>query len=40
MSRVGGKAIAVPSGVKVKLGADRVEIEGGKLLDPSRLTEL
>ena len=30
MSRVGGKAIAVPSGVKVKLGADKVEIEGPK----------
>ena len=30
MSRVGGKAIVVPSGVKVKLGADRVEVEGPK----------
>jgi large subunit ribosomal protein L6 len=30
MSRVGGKAIAVPSGVKVKLGADRIEVEGPK----------
>jgi large subunit ribosomal protein L6 len=30
MSRVGGKAIAVPSGVKVKLGSDQVEIEGPK----------
>jgi large subunit ribosomal protein L6 len=36
MSRVGGKAIAIPSGVKVKLGSDRVEIEGpkGKLVTP------
>jgi large subunit ribosomal protein L6 len=30
MSRVGGKAIAIPSGVKVKLGADRIEVEGPK----------
>jgi large subunit ribosomal protein L6 len=30
MSRVGGKTIAVPSGVKVKLTADRVEVEGPK----------
>ncbi len=30
MSRVGGKAIAVPSGVKVKLGSGKVEIEGPK----------
>jgi len=30
MSRVGGKTIPVPSGVKVKLGADGVEIEGPK----------
>ena len=30
MSRVGGKTIAVPSGVKVKLGSDRVEVEGPK----------
>ena len=30
MSRVGGKAIPIPSGVKVKLGAGRVEIEGPK----------
>jgi large subunit ribosomal protein L6 len=30
MSRVGGKAIAVPSGVKVKLGTDKIEIEGPK----------
>jgi len=30
MSRVGGKTIAVPSGVKVKFDADRVEIEGPK----------
>ncbi|MGH9336990.1 MAG: 50S ribosomal protein L6, partial [Vicinamibacteria bacterium] len=30
MSRVGGKPIPVPSGVKIKLGSDRVEIEGPK----------
>jgi large subunit ribosomal protein L6 len=30
MSRVGGKVIPIPSGVKVKLGAGRVEIEGPK----------
>ncbi len=30
MSRVGGKAVAIPSGVKVKLGSDNVEIEGPK----------
>lgn len=30
MSRVGGKTIAIPSGVKVKLGSDKVEIEGPK----------
>ncbi len=30
MSRVGGKAIAIPSGVKVKLGSGQVEIEGPK----------
>jgi large subunit ribosomal protein L6 len=30
MSRVGGKTIAVPSGVKVTLTADRVEVEGPK----------
>ena len=30
MSRVGGKAIAVPSGVKVKLGSSDVEVEGPK----------
>lgn len=36
MSRVGGKAIAIPSGVKVKLGSDQVEVEGpkGKLTTP------
>jgi large subunit ribosomal protein L6 len=36
MSRVGGKAIAIPSGVKVKLGSDGVEVEGpkGKLTTP------
>jgi large subunit ribosomal protein L6 len=30
MSRVGGKAIPIPNGVKVKLGGDRVEVEGPK----------
>ena len=30
MSRVGGKAIPIPNGVKVKLGTDRVEVEGPK----------
>jgi large subunit ribosomal protein L6 len=30
MSRVGGKAISIPSGVKVKLGSDKLEIEGPK----------
>jgi large subunit ribosomal protein L6 len=36
MSRVGGKAIAIPSGVKVKLGEGKVEIQGpkGKLVTP------
>jgi large subunit ribosomal protein L6 len=36
MSRVGGKAIPIPSGVKVKLGAGEVEVEGprGKLVTP------
>lgn len=30
MSRVGGKAIPIPSGVKVKLGSGGVEVEGPK----------
>lgn len=30
MSRVGGKVISLPSGVKVKLGDGRVEVEGPK----------
>jgi large subunit ribosomal protein L6 len=36
MSRVGGKTIAIPSGVKVKLRSDGIEVEGpkGKLSTP------
>jgi large subunit ribosomal protein L6 len=30
MSRVGGKVISIPNGVKVKLGAGQVEVEGPK----------